>query len=147
LDIIEMVHQVSNTIVVSLDRGQVRGFTLVELTVTLAAVGILAAAAYPTYVNQIIRGNRSAAQQFMLDIANAQAQYQIDARSYNGVIGTGGLNVSPTNAASSNYTFAIVLTAGPPPGYVITATPTGRQAQDGALTLDSMGSKTPANKW
>ena len=142
-----MVDQVSNTVAIPLKRIRARAFTLVELIVTVALIGIVAAIAYPAYVNQVVKGNRSAAQQFMLDIATAQAQYQIDARSYTAVIGTGGLNLSPTSAASSNYTFAIALTAGPPPGYLITATPSGRQAQDGALTLDSTGSKTPANKW
>jgi len=124
-----------------------RAFTLVELVVTVALVGILAGIAYPAYVNQAIKANRSAAQQFMLDIANAESQYQIDARAYTDIIGAGGLGLSPTNTASNNYTFAITLSAGPPPGYVITATPTGRQAQDGALSLDSTGGKSPASKW
>src|SRR5689334_10673573 len=144
-----MVDQVSHTVSKSgqSQRVQMRAFTLIELIVALALVGILSAIAYPAYVNQVIKGNRSAAQQFMLDIANAQAQYQIDARAYTTVLGIGGLGLSATNAASNNYTFAVALSAGPPPGYVITATPRGRQAQDGALTLDSTGGKTPANKW
>jgi type IV pilus assembly protein PilE len=144
-----MVNQMSaiGAVRVKQPRVSLSAFTLIELVVTVAIVGILAAIAYPAYVNQVIKGNRSAAQQFMLDIANAQAQYQIDARAYSNVIGAGGLGLAPTTAAASNYTFAIALSAGPPPGYVITATPIGRQAQDNALTMDSAGIKSPASKW
>jgi len=122
-------------------------FTLIELLVTVAAVALLAAVAYPSYVNYMIRGNRSAAQQFMLDIANAEAQYQIDARGYTNIVGAGGLGLTPPTAVANNYAFVIALTAGPPPGYTLTATPIGRQAQDGALTLDSLGNKGPIGKW
>jgi type IV pilus assembly protein PilE len=131
-------------------QGAVRpqlGFTLLELIVAVVVVAILASIAYPTYVNQVIKGNRAAAQQFLLDVANAEAQYQLDARAFSATIGAGGLNLSVPNSVSPNYTIAVALTAGPPPGYVITATPIGRQAQDGALTLDDTGNKTPANKW
>src|SRR5262245_51915694 len=132
---------------VQMSRRRSHAFTLIELLVTAAVVALIAAIAYPSYVNYLIRGNRSAAQQFMLDIANAEAQYQIDARSYTDVVGAGGLGLAPSNPAANNYTFAIALTAGPPPGYSITATPVGRQAQDGALTLDSLGNKAPIGKW
>jgi type IV pilus assembly protein PilE len=124
-----------------------QGFTLAELLVAVAIVGLLAVITYPSYVNQVIRGNRSAAQQFMLDIATAEAQYQIDARAYVDVVAAGGLGLSPPGSVANNYTVTIALTAGPPPGYVITATPLGRQAQDGALTLDSLGNKGPVGKW
>jgi type IV pilus assembly protein PilE len=49
--------------------------------------------------------------------------------------------------ASGKYTFAIALVAGPPPTFTITATATGKQASDGNLTLNSLGQKTPAEKW
>ena len=124
-----------------------QGFTLVELMVVLVVVAILASIAYPSYVNHVIKGNRAAAQQFMLDVANAEAQYLLDARAYSAIVGAGGLNLTPPNSVAANYTVTVALSAGPPPGYVITATPIGRQAQDGALTLDDTGNKTPINKW
>src|SRR5215471_2208472 len=124
-----------------------QGFTLLELTVVLIVVAILASIAYPSFVNQAIKGNRAAAQQFMLDVANAESQYLLDARAYNGTVGAGGLNLTAPNSVAANYTVTVALTVGPPPGYVITATPIGRQAQDGALTLDDTGNKTPINKW
>ena len=124
------------------------GFTLIEFMVTFVIVGIVAAAAISTYQNYIIRANRSAAEQFMLTIADRQTQYLLDARSYAPSIGGGGLNLTPPTTVANNYTVAIALTAGPPPGYLITATPiSGRQAGDGGLTLDSTGQKLPADKW
>ena len=124
-----------------------RGFTMIELLVAVAIVGIVAAIAYPSYLSQVIRGNRTAAQQFLLDVANAEAQYVLDARAYTSTVGTGGLNLSIPASLQSTYAVTVALTAGPPPGYVITATPSGTQTQDGALTLDDLGNKTPTYKW
>src|SRR5690349_1653168 len=90
------------------------GFTLIELMVTVVIIGILAAVAIPSYQNYIIRANRSSAQQFMLDVANREEQYLLDARTYSATIGTGGLNLTTPAQLSNRYTFAVVLTAGPP---------------------------------
>src|SRR5215470_14403215 len=103
----------SGNITAQISRRRLYAFTLIELLVTLAVVALLAAIAYPSYVNYVIRGNRSAAEQFMLDIANAEAQYQIDARAYTNVVGAGGLGLTPSNSVANNYGFAIALTAGP----------------------------------
>jgi type IV pilus assembly protein PilE len=144
-----MVEQLSMIVVLAARPmcWRARAFTLVELIVVIALIATLTAIAYPAYVSQVMKGNRAAAQQFMLDIANAQAQYQIDARAYSAAIGTGGLGLAPSSSVLTNYAFSVALNAGPPPGYVITATPAGRQAPDGVLTLDSIGNKTPAGKW
>ena len=69
-----------------------------------------------------MRGNRSAAQQFMLDAASREEQYMPDARSY----ATGGtalatLNMAVPATVNANYTISIAAVAGPPVGYAITA--------------------------
>ncbi|MES2823294.1 MAG: type IV pilin protein [Pseudomonadota bacterium] len=45
------------------------GFTLVELMITLAIVSILAAVAYPSYMNTVRRSNRAEAKTELMDIA------------------------------------------------------------------------------
>jgi type IV pilus assembly protein PilE len=136
-----------------------RGVTLIELMIVVAVVAILGAVAYPSYQAYIIRANRSAAQQLMLKIASREEQYRLDARVYTVTVGgTGGLNIvedgwdcttTVTQCTSNNgrYTITVALDAGPPPGYTITATATNVQASDGNLTLNALGTKTPADKW
>jgi len=134
------------------------GFTLIELLMTVVIISLLVVVALPSYQNYIIRANRSAAQQFMLDVANREEQYNLDARAYTATIGAGGLNLTTPPELGNRYTFAVVLTAGPPPTYTITATPIGPQTVDlndpigsansvGPLTLDSLGQKSPSVKW
>ena len=115
--------------------------------VALAIVAILAAIAYPSYQSYLVRNNRAAAQTALMDIAQRQQQYLLDARAYAPDLAT--LNVVVPANVTSNYTFAIAVTAGPPPIFTATATPTAgtRQAADGALTIDNTGAKTPASKW
>lgn len=139
-------------------RGESRGFTLIEVMIVVAVIAILAAVAYPSYEAYIIRANRSAAQQLMLKIASREEQYRLDARTYTATIGAGGLNISEdgwncaATCTNGRYTIAVALVAGPPPGYTITATASGRQATGPSgdpdpLTLNDQGAKTPVDKW
>lgn len=124
------------------------GFTLIELMITVAVIAILAAIAYPSYTQYLVRANRSAAQQFLLDIANREEQYLLDARQYTNIPGseTGGLNMTTPPEVDRYYTIGIT---GAPSAYTITATPKAgtSQAGDGNLTLTNTGAKTPADKW
>jgi len=122
--------------------------------VTVIIVAVLAAIALPSYRSVVTRGNRAAAKQFMSDVANREERYLLDRRSYSNNYGSGGLGMTPPSEASANYTFSVATagndclgSASSAPFYLVTGTPSGAQASDGNLCLDSVGNKVPATKW
>ncbi len=125
------------------------GFTLVELMIVLAILGIVAMVAIPSYSNYVKKGQRAGAQQVMSAIASRQQQYLLDARQYTATIGAGGLGFSSdgwtcaATCTTNRYTIAVTVNnAATPPTVTNTATPPRAQADDGTMTLNNLGQKT-----
>ena len=132
-----------------------RGFTLIEMMIVVAIVGILAAIAYPSYQEYVRRGNRAEARATMMDIAQMQERYFSSNNTYLAIAAppaappVGWRNwTGPAGAAK--YNLAVAISAGNalavppvPPGYLITVTPTAGYADPkcSILTLDNLGSK------
>jgi type IV pilus assembly protein PilE len=131
-----------------------RGFTLLEVMIVCVIVGILAAIVLPSYQNQVRKANRSAAQQFIMDVATKEQQILLDSRNYiaiaDGNFGnspsdatTPGVGIAQPDTTSGKYTYAVAVdNTATPPTFTITATAVNGQAVDGNLTVNQSGTKT-----
>ena len=128
--------------------AKARGFSLIEVMIAVAIVGILVAIALPSYQKHLRKTRRADAQAFLTQVAQKQQQYLLDARSYalgGSAISDLGLAV-PSNMAS-HYTVKVEPSAPTvPPSFTVFATPTSSsQSPDGELTITHTGAKKRAD--
>lgn len=137
-----------------------RGFTLVELMIVVAIVGILSAIAYPSYVDHIQKTRRATAAGCLSELSQWMERNYTTCLAYN-LTGTGCTTAvadaqlpAPACRAELNnaYTFEFQPAASPAVNptartYVLQAAPVGAQAGDtrcGTLTLNQLGVKGAA---
>jgi len=119
-----------------------KGFSLIELMVAVAIVGILAAIAYPSYTDYILRGRLTDATTGLQEMRVRMEQFFLDNRTYVGA-GLGGCGA--TGPTSTAFTFGCAATAAT---YTITATgnPAGGVPATYSYTITQAnvrGSNTP----
>lgn len=59
-----------------------RGFTLIELMITVAIVAILAGVAYPAYTEHVRKGKRAEARAALLNLLQQQERYMTQRNTY-----------------------------------------------------------------
>lgn len=111
-----------------------RGFTLIELMIAVAIVGILAAVALPSYTDYVRRGNVPEATSALGQGRIVMEQWFQDNRTFDGAACPG---------ATKHFTFACVTTA---TTFLITATGSGNMSGF-SYTINQNNARTSATSW
>ena len=130
---------------------KINGFTLIELMIVVAIIGILASIAYPSYQDSVMKSRRADATGALLGFANAMERRFTETNSYLGAAGTTALPAntgtpriystqSPVDGGTAYYNLTIqdATTS----TYILRAAPTGAQAGNGILQLIQTGARS-----
>ena len=128
----------------SSSRRRDAGFTLIELMIVVAIIGIIAAIAYPSYSDNVRKTRRAVAQADLMELAQwMERQYSAD---FSYLEGTNQpvlpFTESPrTGTAFYNLNFTGAVTQN---AYTVQAVPTGDQQNDdcGTQSMTQTGAKT-----
>jgi len=119
----------------------VNGFTLIEILIVVAILGVLASIALPAYQDSVRRSNRAEAKGELLIVAGDQERFFSSNNSYS-TDATPLVTETPVNLTTrttENGFYSITVAAGGTgaitTSFVATATPQGDQANDACTTL------------
>ncbi|HID46585.1 MAG TPA: type IV pilin protein [Chromatiaceae bacterium] len=116
-----------------------RGFTLIELMIVVAVVGILAAIGYPSYVDSVRKARRSDGTAALMNAAQRMEVFYAKNATYTSTLADANIP-----ATSEEGYFNISIPAANAGSYTLRATAVGDQANDDikGFQLTSTGAKT-----
>lgn len=122
-------------------RSAQRGFTLMELMIVVAIIGILCAIALASYQSSVIKSRRAAAATCLQERAQFMERFYTTKMTYTGA-------PDPVQCDGSVKTFYTIAYDGTPAGnaFKVKATPQGQQLEKdlkcGTLSIDQKGART-----
>jgi type IV pilus assembly protein PilE len=130
--------------------NKMKGFTLVELMIVVAVIGILAGIALPSYKQYVLQARRTIAINAILDLAGKQTRFYTINNTYSSSMTTLGYSADPMPVSDTSNPFYNISVVAPTAAcaitscFVLQAVPTGAQTQDtvcGTFTITQLGVK------
>lgn len=123
-----------------------KGFTLIELMIAVAIIGIIATIAVPQYTDYITQSRRTDGMSALLHMAALQERYYVQNNTY-----AAQADIDQVGGSSSKEGYySIEIDSASGSAFSITATAIGEQAGDTdcpTLSINQAGAKTPVACW
>ncbi|MEX2470081.1 MAG: type IV pilin protein [Pseudohongiellaceae bacterium] len=115
------------------------GFTLIEILIVVAILGVLVGIALPAYNQSVLRSNRAEAKSELMQVASEQERYFSSFNTYiDDALPLNTPTVADRDRTTQNGHYVIGVAAGPSgigTSFIATATPQGDQTEDECTTL------------